>query len=252
MKGEKTMAFMGRGEVPSINFGNNSNDNNTNQNNKEREEEKLFALGRLYGRRYYIYLKEDSTYVAISVTLTLIMLITAAVAYLATYKSTIIDPIEGVKKLFLNSQLIITILLLVATVIAKIYSKSEESLIKRLMIVFGISMLTMLIFYGIKIGLDTTYTKEKFEQIYNEQTETKSQINVGINGLSIKSEKEYYIDECMELYKIFKIKTYGTLGLNLLLNILLVFQMLRIIEISNKKVRLSKDDAIFFDEDKGD
>ena len=40
--------------------------------------------------------------------------------------------------------------------------------------------------------------------------------------------------------------------LNLLLNILLVFQMLRIIEISNKKVRLSKDDAIFFDEDKGD
>ena len=153
MKGEKTMAFMGRGEVPSINFGNNSNDNNTNQNNKEREEEKLFALGRLYGRRYYIYLKEDSTYVAISVTLTLIMLITAAVAYLATYKSTIIDPIEGVKKLFLNSQLIITILLLVATVIAKIYSKSEESLIKRLMIVFGISMLTMLIFYGIKIGL---------------------------------------------------------------------------------------------------
>jgi len=26
----KTMAFMGRGEVPSINFGNNSNDNNTN------------------------------------------------------------------------------------------------------------------------------------------------------------------------------------------------------------------------------
>ena len=251
MKGEKTMAFMGRGEVPSINFGNNSNDNNTNQNNKEREEEKLFALGRLYARRYYIYLKEDSTYVAISVTLTLIMLITAAVAYLATYKSTIIDPIEGVKKLFLNSQLIITILLLVATVIAKIYSKSEESLIKRLMIVFGISMLTMLIFYGIKIGLDTTYTKEN-EQNINENTETKSQINVGINGLSIKSEKEYYIDECMELYKIFKIKTYGTLGLNLLLNILLVFQMLRIIEISNKKVRLSKDDAIFFDEDKGD
>ena len=257
MKGEKTMAFMGRGEVPSINFGNNSDDNNTNQNNKEREEEKLFALGRLYGRRYYIYLKEDSTYVAISVTLTLIMLITAAVAYLATYKSTIIDPIEGVKKLFLNSQLIITILLFGATVIAKIYSKSEETLIKRLMIVFGISMLTMLIFYGIKIGLDTTYTKEKFEQIYNEQninenTETKSQINVGMNGLSVKTEKEHYIDECVKLYKIFKVKTYGTLGLNLLLNILLVFQMLRIIEISNKKVRLSNDDAIFFDEDKGD
>ena len=86
----------------------------------------------------------------------------------------------------------------------------------------------------------------------NENTETKSQINVGMNGLSVKTEKEHYIDEWVKLYKIFKVKTYGTLGLNLLLNILLVFQMLRIIEISNKKVRLSKDDAIFFDEDKGD
>ena len=73
-----------------------------------------------------------------------------------------------------------------------------------------------------------------------------------MNGLSVKTEKEHYIDEWVKLYKIFKVKTYGTLGLNLLLNILLVFQMLRIIEISNKKVRLSKDDAIFFDEDKGD
>ena len=115
----------------------------------------------------------------------------------------------------------------------------------------------MLIFYGIKIKLDITYTREKFEQIYNEQNinenaETKSQINVEIKGLSIKSEKEYYIDECMELYKIFKIKTYGTLGVNFLLNILLVFQIFRIIEIHNKKIKLSKDDAILFDEDKGD
>ena len=103
----------------------------------------------------------------------------------------------------------------------------------------------MLIFYGIKIKLDITYTREKFEQIYNEQNinenaETKSQINVEIKGLSIKSEKEYYIDECMELYKIFKIKTYGTLGVNFLLNILLVFQIFRIIEINNKKITVKE------------
>lgn len=252
------MAFMGRGDGPSIKWGNNSDDNNTNHNNKEREEERLFRLGELYdSNRYYYYIKEDSTYAVISVILTLIMLITASVAYIATYKSTIIDPIEGVKKLFLNAQLIITILLFGAIVITKIYSKSEETLIKRLMIIFGISMLTMLIFYVIKINLDITYTKEKFEQIYNEQnvnenTENEPQINVGINGLSIKSEKEHYIDECMKLYKIFKIKTYGTLGLNFLLNILLVFQMFRIIEINNKKIRLSKNDAILFNENKGD
>lgn len=43
MKGEKTMAFMGRADVQSIGFGNNSDDNNTNHDNREREEKNFLG-----------------------------------------------------------------------------------------------------------------------------------------------------------------------------------------------------------------
>lgn len=112
----------------------------------------------------------------------------------------------------------------------------------------------MLVFLGIKLHLDTTYTKEQFEQLYTgqnigEDSDTKSKINMSLTGMSIKSEKEYYVDQCMKLYNIFKIKTYATLGLHLLLNILLIFQMQKVIKIHNKKIRMNKDDLILFDEE---
>ena len=53
----------------------------------------------------------------------------------------------------------------------------------------------------------------------------------------------------MKLYNIFKVKSYGTLGIHLLLNILLVYQILKIKKIQNKKKRLNKDDLILYDEE---
>lgn len=246
------MAFMGRGDMPSINFNNNI-DGTQDNNVRERNQEDFFRPY-CFRRRIYYYVPLDNTYVAMSIILTLIIIITGAITYVMAYKSTIIDPIESVKKLFLNAHLIITVVLLGTTVITNLTSKSEFILIKRLMIIFAISIITMMIFCGIKLNLDTTYTREQFEQLYTEQnisedSDSKSKIDIGLTGMSIKSEKEYYIDECMELYNIFKIKTYGTLGLHLLLNILLIFQMLRIIKIHNKKIRIDKDDLILFDEE---
>lgn len=150
--------------------------------------------------------------------------------------------------------MIITFVLLGATIITNLSSKNESILIKRLMIIFVISIITMLVFLGIKLHLDTTYTKEQFEQLYTgqnigEDSDTKSKINMSLTGMSIKSEKEYYVDQCMKLYNIFKIKTYATLGLHLLLNILLIFQMQKVIKIHNKKIRMNKDDLILFDEE---
>lgn len=246
------MAFMGRGDRPSIDFDNNihgAQDNNVRNRNRKN----LFRPY-CFERRYYYNVSLDNTYVAIPIILTLIILIAGAITYIVAYKSTIIDPIESVKKLFLNAHLIITVVLVGTIVITNLTSKSESILIKRLMIIFAISIITMMMFFGIKLNLDTTYTREKFEQLYIEQNtredfDTKSKIDIGLTGMSIKSEKEYYIDECMELYNIFKVKTYGTLGLHLLLNILITFQMLRILKIHNKKIRLNKDDLILFDEE---
>lgn len=113
----------------------------------------------------------------------------------------------------------------------------------------------MLAFGGIRWNLDTTYTKEKFEQIYIEQNDIESfnkkskVIGVGITGVKIKTAQEGYVDECMKLYKIFKIKTYGILGAHLLLNILLIYQVLKLSEKNAKKERVNKDDLILFDEE---
>lgn len=94
-------------------------------------------------------------------------------------------------------------------------------------------MIAILIFFGIKLNFDQTYNKSSFEQFYSEQytgnkssqsNSEKSKIAIGLTGVSLKSEQEYYVDECMKLYDIFKTKTYGILGLHLLLNILLIYQ----------------------------
>ena len=112
----------------------------------------------------------------------------------------------------------------------------------------------MLVFLGVKINLDSTYTENKFEEFYieqntNEITNKKSKLDIGMSSMSIKTEKEYYVDECMNLYNIFKIKSYIILGLHLLLNILLIYQILRVQKIQNKKEKLDKDELILFDEE---
>ena len=87
------------------------------------------------------------------------------------------------------------------------------------------------------------------ERNTDESSSEKNRIDLGITGVSVKTEKEYYIDECMKLYNIFKIKSYGTLGLHMLLNILLIYQIIRVQDIQNKRKKIDKDDLILFDEE---
>ena len=235
------MAFMGRGEAPNI--GNNDKDN---------VPDNAIRRYRYYmGPRYYVPL--DNTYVIMQMIVTFIILIVGVITFLVVYKSTIIDPIENIKKLFMNSYLIIIGILLAITSVTNFFSKSKNSLIKRLAIILGISIIIMFVFFGIKLNLDTTYTKERFEQFYTEQNIDKTANNdikskIDIVGMSIKTEKEYYVDECLKLYGIFSTKAYATLGLHLLLNILLIYQILKLSKIQGKKEKLNKDDLILFDE----
>lgn len=196
----------------------------------------------------------DNTYVIMQMIVTFIILIVGIITFLATYESSIVDPIENIKEMFINTHLIIIGILLAITIIINFFSKNKEALIKKLIIIFVISIMTMLVFFVIKLHLDTTYNKEKFEQFYAEQNTTessnaKTKIDIGITGMSLKTEKQYYIDECMKLYNIFKTKTYGTLGLHVLLNILIIYQILRISKIQGKKEQMNKDDLILFDKE---
>lgn len=242
------MAFMGRGSMPSVGNNNIGGAGNNNFNGHSYHRRPYFY------RRFYYYIPLDNTYVIMQMIVTFIILIVGGITFLATYKSTIIDPIEDIKKLFVNTHIIVIVFFLAITFIINLSSKKESDLIKRLVLMATISIITMLVFLGIKLNLDTTYTESVFEQFYTEQninrgTNEKSKINIGITGMSIKTEKEYYIDECVKLYNIFKIKSYGSLGLHLLLNILLIYQVLKVQKIQNKKEKLDKDDLILFDEE---
>lgn len=201
------MAFMGRGGFPSIN---NESEDNTSR-------------GYRYRRGlFYCYVPLDNTYVVMQMIATLIIIVVGGITFFATYKSTIVDPIASTKKIFVNTYLIIIGIFLATTIIINSFSRSKTELVKRLAITLAISIIVMIVFLGIKLNLDTIYTKEKFEQIYTEQNanenisetsnkKAKSKVDIGLTGVKIKTEKEYYIDECSKLYGIFSTKAYGSI-----------------------------------------
>ncbi len=185
---------------------------------------------------------------------TIIIFITAGITFLSTYKPSIIDPIENTKRILINTYILITLALLVLTILANYFSKDKNALIKRLIVILSLSVITILVFFGIKANMDSTYTKNKFEQIYNQEysgqtSNSESKIVVSIGEIKIKSEKEYYIDECVKAYNIFSIRMYGIIGLNVLLIILLIYQIPKVSRIQEKRDKLSKDDEILFDEE---
>ena len=239
------MSFMDRGEKPSINI-NQENSTNNRENN-------YIGSNYLFGR-FYVHVTLDDSYVAMSVILTLIIIIAGIVTYLAVYESKIIDPLEDMKKLFINFHIVIIGILLGLNIVTNFFSKDELILVKRLIAILALSIIMLLIFAGLRLGLDSTYTYDKFAQIYDEQnhseeTDIESKIDIGLSGMSIKTEKEYYVDECVELYNIFKIKTYGILLLHFLLNVLIIYQMIKVIKIQNQKNKLKQNDVVVFDEE---
>lgn len=245
------MAYMGRGDFSS--FGGNSGgglENNETNNNMNKDR---MYYRNLFFRRYY-FIPVDNTYYLIQIIAIIIMFIIAGITFFATYKPSVIDPIENTKRIILNTYIIINLSLLVFIILVNCFSKDKNALIKRLSVLLAISIITILVFLGIKIHLDATYTKSRFEQIYTMEngeqlSNSKSKFDIGLTGVKIKTEKEYYADECLKAYNVFSIKMYGVIGANILLIILLIFQVIKISQIQEKRDRLTRDDAILFDEE---
>ena len=242
------MAFMGRGEMPSPD---NEQGGGLGENG-ERMSLPQYHYGINY--RIYYYVPLDNTYVIMQMIFTFIIVTVGIIAYLTSYKSTIVDPIENTKVTFMNIYSIILLILLSATVIVSFFSKTKEALEKKLIVLLIISLISMLTLGIIKLDLDSTYIKEKFEEIYsslniNENVSNDKKIYVGIDGMGVKTQKEYYIDECVKLYSMFKIKTYVLMGLHLALNILIVYRLFKELNNKEKREKIRKDDLVLFDEE---
>lgn len=250
------MAFMWRGGFPSMQNNNSSDIPDDKNKDNENLKRKYYDEGYWY-RRGYNYITIDKSYLAMEMILVLIILITGAITLFITYKTTIIDPIEHTKRLFVNMYLVAIGILMVAILVVNFLSKEKEILIKRLFGILAVSIMAMLIFLIVKLDLDEKYNENRFEQYYIEQNvdqETnskvpKSKIDVSITGMGIKTEKEYYISECLRLYKMFNAKVYVILGINILLDCLIIYQIYRIYSVQEKKKKLSKDDLIFYEKE---
>lgn len=152
------MSYMNRGDAPSINTDNSNNDGDSR------------SMGVGDFATYYVPL--DNTYVKIQTIVTFFIIIVCAITYIFTYKSTIVDPIEDVKVVFINMYLIMIGILLVAIIVANFLSKSEKIIVERLSVILVISILIMMLFLGFKLYMDRIYTKNSFEQFYQEFEKT--------------------------------------------------------------------------------
>ena len=107
------MAYMGRGGFSSFGGGglggglgsnDNDNDNDNNNNNDNRHNGRMYYRGGFF--RMYYYIPLDNTYVIFQMIAAIIIFTIAGITFLATYKPSVVDPIEDTKRLFMNKNII--------------------------------------------------------------------------------------------------------------------------------------------------
>ena len=249
------MAYMGRGGFSSFGggLGGGLRPDGNNNSNYNRHNGRMYYRGGLV--RMYYYLPLDNIYVILEMIAAIIIFTIVGITFLATYKPSVVDPLEDTKKIIINLYIIIALFLIVITILANYFSKDKNALLKRLFVILAISIMTIFAFLGVKLNLDSTYTKDKFEQIYvqengNERnSDAKTKFGIGLSGIQIKTDKEYYIDECVKAYNIFAMRMYIIVALNVLIIVLLIYQVSKVSKIQDKRNQLNKDDVILFDEE---
>ena len=242
------MAFMGRGGAS---FGGAGGGINTTSNVGGRPT-RAYRRGSFI--RLYYFIPLDNTYVIFQMIATFLILIVGLVTILATYKSPVTDPIAQFKKTMLYSYIIINIFLMFLIGLANYYSKDKTSLIRKLIAILFISLFTFVAFLCVKLNANSIYNKSKYEQIYMEQnsedtTDSRTKFALSLEGMKMETKKEYFVDECLKAYKVFSFRMYTTFAINILIVVLLFYQIIKVSQIQEKREQLDKNDAILFDEE---
>ena len=251
------MAFMGRGGGPSLNHNTpNMGVNNVAGKSSGDQIREPYYRSRVW---YVRVIPLDNTYVIMQMVMFFILLIVAFLFFIFARKSAVTDTIEDVKNIFINSYLIIMALIFALTAFAY-RNKEKRNRMIMLIAVLVLSLITMFGFFFVRLSFDSKYNNQYFDSIYiSEHPEEikdntkdklnfkKQHIDLTLAGPQLKTDAEFYTSECMEMYNIFKVKTYLIGGAHLLINILLVLQIIKLMSIDKKREQLEKDDAIVYD-----
>lgn len=236
--------FRNRGKTPNINTGSGNNG------------PKGYSAPHYshYWNGRFVIIRYDRSFVAISLIATAIILITAFCAYLFGYEVPFEDPITSVKSNFLTAQLVAIITTIALVILAVCFTKkSKGTLIRYLRIISVVSLLAIIVFWGVKYYLDTQYNEETFTTFYNEyeaenNDENSKRLTYGLSSINISSPEQAYIKESTNAYTNFTIKVMLYIFLQFLLVILILYFSFRLAHIEEKKAKLEKDDKVLFDD----
>ena len=234
--------FRNRGEVPNIDIGKDNGNGGYSAPH----------YSHYWGRRRYFIIYYDKTFIAMELISVILIILIAVAVYLFAYQVTFDDPIAETKETFLNFQLISILGTVILATFITILSKQKETIIKGLKLVGIISLLIVFIHLGLKIYLDSQYTKETFGDFYEtyEQGNTNSKrVTVGLSGIKYLDDKEAYIEESVNAYTNFKVKTILYIAIYVSTICIVFYLAHRLANMEDKKEELHKDDAVLFDEE---
>ncbi len=242
--------YRGRGSAPSIDRGAGGKDNNSTISHHH-------PYIHYWSHYPYYIIHYDRKFMAMEIIIAALAFLFILATFVLIYKLPFVDPIEKVKRTYINSKLVSLIITIVLIGIACYTSKSKETLIKNLEIILLLSIIAIMVFMGIKINFDTIYNENKFAEFYetseikqDEKANKRQNISISKDGMSITDSKQTYINESMTAYKFFG---YKSMAITVLYVFVIIFNMamiVRLLKMKEKNDRLSKDDSILFDEEK--
>lgn len=214
-----------------------------------------------WGYRHYtiIYLNHEDykRLVIINAVMLIAVAIMMFALYLYAYNVEFFDPIQNIKSTFLTTQLISIAFFAVAILLLIMLSTNQEKLLKLMKLLAVFSIFAVIIFAGIKIHFDNTYTKEQFAQFYEtykddilENNKDETKIAYDLKSMKILDEKETYISESVNAYTQFKTKTLVYLISQLIVSLVIIYIVAKLSSQARKRQELKKDDSVLFDEEK--
>lgn len=246
--------FRGRGSSPSI----GGSSHNSTENNLDNDETVSHYHPYIdYWSRNSYYYHYDRNFVAMEIGITAFILLICLIIFILAYKTSFVDPIETIKRTYIISKLIVVFVTTLLIACAFLFSKSRETLIKSLAIILLLSIVSIIIFMGIKFNFDTIYNENKFSELYEtseikeyEKSNKKQNISIGLDGIKLTDLKQSYIDENIMAYKFFSYKSIAITTLYIIVIVFNIAMIIRLFKMQEKNERLNKDDSILFDEEK--
>lgn len=162
------------------------------------------------------------------------------------------DPIEKIKNNILTIQLVMIGFSVITTLLVSIFIKNKKKLVYKFILIAILSIVMIIVQMIIKVYMDNKYNEKTFEELYeqyNFNDEHKKGISVGLNGVKIVSAKESYIQKSITLYNIFKIRTMLFIIIHVIFVILILYLIIKLMSIEEKRAKLAKDDLIIRDKE---